>query len=85
MVKDECVVDDVNSAGVDAAVQSRLERRLWEIHSAGVDSAVQSRLGLRLWEITSAVVDDTDGCAGGDDSFRKKMILDRRFGQATRT
>ena len=42
------VVDDVNSAGVDAAVQSRLELRLWEIHSAGVDSAVQSRLGLRL-------------------------------------
>ena len=65
MVEDECVVDDVNSAGVD--------------------SAVQSRLGLRLWEITSAVVDDTDGCAGGDDSFRKKMILDRKFGQATRT
>ena len=63
----------------------RLELRLfWEIHSAGVDSAVQSRLGLRLWEITSAVVDDADGCAGGDDSFRKKMILDRRFGQATR-
>ena len=62
----------------------RLELRLWEIHSAGVDSAVQSRLGLRLWEITSAVVDDSDGCAGGDDSFRKKMILDRRFGQATR-
>ena len=63
----------------------RLELRLWEIHSADVDSAVQSRLGLRLWEITSAVVVDTDGCAGGDDSFRNKMILDRKFGQATRT
>ena len=55
-----------------------------DFNSAGVDAAVQSRLGLRLWEITSAVVDDADGCAGGDDSFRKKMILDRRFGQDTR-
>ena len=72
MVEDECIVDDVNSVGVDSAVQNRLELRLWEIHSAGVDSAVQSRLGLRLWEITSAVVDDADGCAGGDDSFRRK-------------
>ena len=55
-----------------------------DFNSAGVDAAVQGRLGLRLWEITSAVVDDADGCAGGDDSFRKKMILDRRFGEATR-
>ena len=31
MVEDECVVDDVNSAGVDSAVQSRLGLRLWAV------------------------------------------------------
>ena len=31
MVEDECVVDDVNSAGVDSAVQSRLGLRPWEV------------------------------------------------------
>ena len=31
MVEDECVVDDVNSAGVDSVVQSRLGLRLWEV------------------------------------------------------
>ena len=40
------------SAVVVAAVQSRLEHRLWEVvNSAVSDIAVQSRSWHRLWEI----------------------------------
>ena len=53
------VIDDGNrdvvkgcSAVVVAAVQSRLEHRLWEVvDSAVFDIAVQSRSWHRLWEI----------------------------------
>ena len=53
MVEDECVVDDVNSAGVDSAVQNRLMHRslhrFWEVvDSAVFDIAVQSRSWHRL-------------------------------------
>ena len=44
------------SAVVVAAVQSRLEHRLWEVvDSAVFDIAVQSRSWHRLWEIVEVV------------------------------